>query len=69
MSLKPIGALWRKEGKNSSFLSGTLDLGVLGVVNIAVFQNQKGEGDEAKPDARICLFQDDPSPPPKKKKK
>ena len=59
MALKPIGALWRKEGKKGKFLTGTLDLGVLGEVNIAVFTNEKGEGDEKKPDATICLFEDD----------
>ena len=57
--LKSIGALWRKEGKNGNFLSGTLDLGVLGKVNIAVFTNEKTEGDEKKPDASIMLFQED----------
>lgn len=58
MGLKTIGALWRKEGKNGNYLSGTLDLGVLGTVHIAVFQNEKGEGDDKKPDARIALFED-----------
>ena len=59
MALKPIGNLWHKVGKKGNFLSGTLDLGVLGTVNIGVFQNEKGEGDEKKPDARICLFEKD----------
>lgn len=59
MALKQIGALWKKEGKSGDYLTGTLDLGVLGKVNIAVFQNEKGEGDEKKPDARICLFEEE----------
>ncbi len=59
MALKTISALWRKEGKKGSFLSGPIDLGVLGKVNIAVFQNEKTEGDEKKPDATICVFEDE----------
>lgn len=59
MALKEIGVLWRKEGKKGSYLTGTLDIGVLGKVNIAIFQTEKGEGDENKPDARIMLFEED----------
>lgn len=59
MSLKQIGALWRKDGKNGSYLAGRLDLGVLGQVSIAVFQNEKGEGDENRPDASICMFENE----------
>ena len=59
MALKTIGSLWPKEGKKGSFLSGTLDLGVLGTVNIGVFQNERTEGDEKKPSARIVLFEKD----------
>lgn len=58
MALRQIGALWRKNGKRGNFLSGTLDLGVLGKVNIAVFQTEKGEGDEKKPDATIHIFEE-----------
>lgn len=56
--MKTIGALWKKDGKSGKYLSGSLDLGALGKVQIAIFQNEKGEGDEKKPDARICLFED-----------
>jgi len=59
LALKEIGVLWRKEGKKGSYLTGTLDLGVLGKVNIAVFENEKKEGDDKKPDARIMLFEND----------
>lgn len=59
MALKTVGSLWKKEGRKGNFLTGVLDLGVLGRVNIAVFQNEKGEGDEKKPDASLCLFVDD----------
>ena len=59
MALKKIGVLWRKEGKNGSYLSGTIDIGVLGKVNVAIFPNENTEGDEKKPDARIYLFEDD----------
>lgn len=61
MSIKQIGALWRKEGKNGSYLAGKLDMGALGHVNVAVFQNEKGEGDEKKPDASICMFEGEKS--------
>jgi len=56
MALKSIGALWRRESKKGEFLTGMLDLGILGQVQIGIFQNEKGEGDEKKPDARIVLF-------------
>ena len=59
MALKEIGVLWRKEGKKGHYLSGTLNMGVLGKVNIAIFNNEKGEGDEKKPDGRIMLFEGD----------
>ena len=59
MALKEIGVLWRKEGKKGPYLTGTLDLGVLGKVNIAVFENEKNEGADKKPDARIMLFEND----------
>ena len=61
MSLKQIGALWLKDGENGSYLAGKLDLGVLGQVNVAVFQNEKDEGDEKKPDASICMFEEEKS--------
>ncbi len=59
MALKKIGVLWRKDGKNGKYLTGTIDIGVLGKVNVAIFPNEKTEGDEKKPDARIYLFEDD----------
>jgi hypothetical protein len=45
-TFKRIGALWRKSAKGADkkdFLSGTIDLGVLGEVNIMVFENEKPE--------------------------
>lgn len=59
--MKQIGALWKKEGKHGDYFSGEIDLGVLGNAKIAVFQNEKGEGDEKKPDARIVLFENNKS--------
>ncbi len=58
MALKEIGVLWRKEGKKGKYLSGTIDIGVLGKVNVAIFPNEKTEEDDKKPDARIYLFED-----------
>ena len=59
MALKKIGVLWGKEGKNGKYLTGTIDMGVLGKVNVAVFPNEKTEEDDKKPDARIYLLEDD----------
>jgi len=41
MALKSIGALWRRESKKGEFLTGMLDLGILGQVQIGIFQNEK----------------------------
>ena len=39
MPLKKIGALWKKSDKHGKdYLTGQLDLGVLGKVQIAVFR-------------------------------
>ncbi len=55
---KNIGALWLKEyekdGKKKRMLSGQLDLGALGTVNIVVFKNEEKEKDN-QPDYRIFL--------------
>jgi len=37
LAFKEIGVLWRKEGKKGSYLTGTLIIGLLGKVNIAIF--------------------------------
>ncbi len=46
-TFRRIGALWRKSAKKGTdkkdFFSGTIDLGVLGEVNIMVFENEKTE--------------------------
>ncbi|HPQ42905.1 MAG TPA: hypothetical protein PKZ42_01660 [Syntrophales bacterium] len=59
MALKQIGVLWKKQGKKTGFLSGILDLGVLGKVNIGIFQNEKEAEDASKPDATIVLFENE----------
>ena len=55
---KQVGALWLKEyekdGKKRKMMSGELDLGILGKVNIAVFKNEKKEK-ENQPDYYIVL--------------
>ena len=53
--------LMAQKRKKGSYLTGNLDLGVMGQVNVAVFQNEKGEGDEKKPDASIYLFEEEKS--------
>jgi len=56
--LKSIGALWvreyEKDGDKRKMLSGQLDLGALGTVNIAIFKNEGKEKDN-QPDYRIFL--------------
>ena len=55
-SAKQVGALWRHENKNvGQFLTGILDLGGLGEVPIAVFNNDRKEKDSKQPDYRIVL--------------
>lgn len=59
MPLKKIGALWKKSDKHGKdYLCGTLDLGVLGKVQVAVFQTTEKNG-ENSPDATIHLFEED----------
>lgn len=54
--MKTVGALWKNKKENGkSFLTGKLDLGALGTVDIAVFTNEKRKKDD-QPDYRICLF-------------
>ena len=57
MALKKIGALWKKSDKNGKdYLTGQLDLGVLGKVQIAVFQSPEKQNEQS-PDATIHLFE------------
>ena len=52
---KQVGALWRHEKEGfGAFLTGTLDLGGLGEVPIAVFQNQRKKN-PSEPDFRGVL--------------
>ena len=58
MALKKIGVMWKKKDKNDKeFLSGALDLGVLGTVKLMLFQNnnKKAEND---PDCTIHLLEE-----------
>jgi hypothetical protein len=60
MALQEVGCLWRKTGKNGDYLTGRLSCGVLGMINIAIFQNEVSPDDgDNKPSARICIFTDD----------
>lgn len=46
MALRKIGALWKKSDKHGKdYLAGQLDLGVLGKVQIAVFQTTEKQND------------------------
>jgi uncharacterized protein (DUF736 family) len=59
MALKKIGALWKKSDKHGKdYLTGQIDLGVLGNVQIAIFQTQEKQNEQS-PDATIHLFEED----------
>jgi uncharacterized protein (DUF736 family) len=55
---KQVGALWvneyTKDGEPRKMLSGTLDLGVYGEINIAIFPNEQKK-EPKHPDYRIVL--------------
>ena len=58
MALKKIGVLWKKSDKHGKdYLAGQLDLGVLGHVQIAVFDNTEKQNEQS-PDATIHLFEE-----------
>lgn len=53
--MKSCGSLWKKtSGNGNNMLSGFIDLGALGKVNIMVFPNQKKEG-EKQPDFFVAV--------------
>ena len=55
-SAKQVGALWRHEKEGiGAFLTGSLDLGGLGEVPIAIFPNQRKKKGSKEPDYRIVL--------------
>ena len=58
MALKRIGALWNKtDKKGQDYMSGTLEMGALGHINIMIFQNEKAE--ENHPDWSVQLVVED----------
>jgi uncharacterized protein (DUF736 family) len=62
MALKRVGALWNKtDKKKKDYMSGTMDLGALGAINVMIFQNEKAE--ENHPDWTIHLVTPDESSP------
>ena len=57
MALKKIGALWKKSDKHGKdYLTGQFDLGVLGKVQIVLFQTPEKQNYQS-PDATIHLFE------------
>jgi len=60
MALKNVGVLWKKRGKdNKVFLSGILNNGIHGDINIMIFANDSEERTEKSPDYRIVMATDD----------
>ena len=58
---KQVGVLWinefKKDGESKKMLSGPIDLGIHGEVNIAIFPNEN-KSDAKHPDYRIVLSND-----------
>ena len=58
MGLKRVGALWnKKDKKGRDYMSGTVEFGNLGAINIMAFKNEKTE--ENHPDWTIHLITED----------
>jgi hypothetical protein len=55
IQLKQIGVLWKRQGGKEKYLSGKLDLGLLGEHHIKIFENSKKDDDESQPDYRIVF--------------
>ena len=58
---RELGALWRREGKNQNYLSGTLKIGEFGVekeVRVVVFTNKGKAKNERAPD--FIVYEDQP---------
>ena len=58
---RELGALWRREGRNQNFLSGTLKIGEFGVekeIKIVVFTNKGKAKNERAPD--FIVYEDQP---------
>ncbi len=56
MALKKIGALWTKSDKHGKdYLAGQLNLGVLGKVQITVFQSTEKQNEQC-PDGRVDII-------------
>lgn len=61
MALKRIGALWtKKDKKGKDFMSGSVEMGALGHINVMIFQNEKAE--ENHPDYTVHLIVPDEEP-------
>jgi hypothetical protein len=55
MAFKKIGVLWKNKNKQDvEYLTGKIDLGVLGSFTVAIFQNKKKSDDQ--PDCNMCLM-------------
>ena len=58
---RELGALWRREGRNQNFLSGTLKIGEFGVekeIKVVVFTNKGKLKNERAPD--FIVYEDAP---------
>jgi hypothetical protein len=58
---RELGALWRREGRNQNFLSGTLKIGEFGVekeIKVVVFTNKGKLKNERAPD--FIVYEDQP---------
>ena len=58
---REVGALWKKQGRNQSYLSGHVIVDELGVekkMRVVVFSNRQKKAGENTPDFRIYISKD-----------
>lgn len=57
--MKVVGKLWEKKKGKKTYLTGVIDLGALGQVNIGIFVNDKNDNaTENAPTHNVCLFEE-----------
>ena len=57
MSLKRIGALWIRDGKQGKFMAGEIEVGGM-TVPVMVFRNRKGDNPK-RPDYQVMVKEEE----------
>ena len=58
---REVGALWKQQGRNQSYLSGHVTVDELGIekkIRVVVFSNRQKKAGENTPDFRVYLSKD-----------